>query len=59
MTKFKTPLKTRLYIARYYRERYQNDPEYRLRKINDLRIRLGLEPRASVDEIAPKPGRAA
>lgn len=56
---FVTPLKKRLYIAEYYRERYRSDPEYRLRKVNDLRIRQGRAPRASVDEIAPKPGRAA
>jgi hypothetical protein len=48
---FKTPLKHRLYIAAYYRERYRTDPEYRLRKVNCLRVRQGLPPRKSVEEI--------
>jgi len=51
---FKTPLKQRLYIAAYYRERYKTDPEYRLRKVNALRAWQGLPPRASVDEISTK-----
>lgn len=54
MSRFVTPLKQRQYIAAYYRERYRTDQEYRLRKINDLRRRQGLAPRASVDEIAPR-----
>lgn len=58
MPKFVTPLKKRLRISAYYRERYQRDDEYRLRKVNALRAYQGLPPRASVDEIAPKPGRS-
>lgn len=54
MSRFVTPLAARQRIATYYRERYQRDPEYRLRKINDLRVRQGLKPRASIDEIAPR-----
>lgn len=56
---YATPLAERQRIAAYYRERYKRDPEYRLRKVNCLRIRLGLPPRASIDEIAPKSGVAA
>lgn len=59
MREYATPLAERQRIAAYYRERYKRDPEYRLRKVNCLRIRLGLAPRASVDEIAPKSGVAA
>lgn len=51
MKEYATPLAERLRIAAYYRERYRSDPEYRLRKVNCLRIRQGLKPRASVDEI--------
>jgi hypothetical protein len=59
MREYATPLAERLRIAAYYRERYKRDPEYRLRKVNCLRVRQGLPPRASVDEIAPKNGSAA
>ena len=59
MKEYATDLKERQRIAAYYRERYKRDPEYRLRKVNCLRIRLGLPPRASVDEIAPKSGAVA
>jgi hypothetical protein len=54
MREYATPLAERQRIAAYYRERYKRDPEYRLRKVNCLRIRLGLPPRKSVDEIAPR-----
>lgn len=57
MRVYKTPLKERLRIAEYHRERYKRDPEYRLRKVNMLRAWQGLPLRQSVDEIAPKPGR--
>jgi hypothetical protein len=56
--RFVTPLKDRQRIAAYYRERYKRDDDFRLRKVNGLRARLGLPVRASVDEIAPKPGRS-
>lgn len=59
MREFVTPLAERLRIAAYYRERYKRDADYRLRKINCLRARQGLPPRASVDEIAPKKGAVA
>lgn len=49
--KYATPLSERLRVAAYYREKYRTDPEYRLRKVNCLRARQGLPPRASVDEI--------
>ena len=52
MREFATDLKERQRIAAYYRERYKNDPDYRLKKVNCLRIRNGLPPRASVSEIA-------
>jgi hypothetical protein len=58
MREYATSLAERRRIAAYYRERYRTDAEYRLRKVNCLRIRQGLPPRASVDEIAPKAGRA-
>lgn len=51
MSRFVTPLAERQRIAAYYRERYRTDPDYRLRKVNDMRARQGLPPRASVDEI--------
>jgi hypothetical protein len=54
MREYATPLAERQRIAAYYRERYKRDPEYRLRKVNCLRIRLGLPPRKSVDEIQPR-----
>ena len=59
MSEFKTPLKQRLYIAAYYRERYRTDPEYRLRKVNCLRARQGLPPRASVADLNIKGRRDA
>jgi hypothetical protein len=58
MKEYITPLSERLRIAAYHRERYKRDHDYRLRQVNSLRVRQGLPPRASVDEIAPKPGRA-
>lgn len=58
MSRFVTSLAERQRIAAYHRERYVRDPAYRLRQVNSLRIRQGLPPRASVDEIAPKPGRS-
>jgi hypothetical protein len=51
MPRFATPLKERQRVAAYYRERYRTDPEYRLKKLNQLRAKQGLPPRASVDEI--------
>jgi hypothetical protein len=56
MREYATPLAERLRIASYYRERYKRDPDYRLRKVNCLRARQGLAPRASIEELAPKPG---
>lgn len=52
MREYATPLAERERIAAYYRERYQRDPDYRLRKVNCLRVRNGLPPRSSVEEIA-------
>jgi hypothetical protein len=54
MREFETPLAERQRIARYYRERYWSDPEFRLRKLNRSRQGLGLPPRKSVDEIRTK-----
>lgn len=51
MKEYATPLAERQRIAAYYRERYKRDPEYRLKKVNCLRIRLGKKPYATVDEI--------
>lgn len=59
MSRYVTPLAERQRIAAYYRERYQRDPEYRLRKVNDLRARQGLPPRASVEELNIKGRRDA
>jgi hypothetical protein len=50
---FKTPLHERQRVAAYFRERYKRDEAFRLRKVNCLRARQGLPPRASVDEINP------
>lgn len=57
--RFKTPLKDRLRIAAYYRERYQRDDAYRLRKVSELRARYGLPPRASVADLNIKGRRDA
>jgi hypothetical protein len=38
-------------IARYNRERYANDPDFRLRCINRGRVHQGLAPRKSLDEV--------
>lgn len=35
----------------YQRRRYRDDPDFRLRKVNYNRARLGLPPVESVDEI--------
>jgi hypothetical protein len=48
---FVTDLKDRQRISRRHKERYQTDPEYRLRCVNRGRIWQGLPPRSSVDEI--------
>jgi hypothetical protein len=48
---FATDLKDRQRISRRHKERYQTDPEYRLRCVNRGRIWQGLPPRSSVDEI--------
>lgn len=51
MREYETTLAERLRIARYYRERYARDPEFRLKKLNRSRAHAGLPPRNSVDEI--------
>jgi hypothetical protein len=51
MREYETPLTERLRLSRYRRERYANDPEWRLRQLNRSRIGQGLEPRKSVEEI--------
>lgn len=51
MREYQTSLEERLRCSRYNRDRYQRDPEYRLRRLNAGRIHQGLKPRASVDEI--------
>lgn len=51
MREFATPFEERQRIARYYRERYWSDPEFRLRKLNRSRAGFGLAPHESVDDI--------
>ena len=51
MKEYATPLKERERIARYYRERYWRDPEFRLRKLNRSRAWFGLPPHGHIDEI--------
>lgn len=48
---YATPLAERQRIQRYHRERYQSDPDFRLRCVNRGRAWQGLPPRQSVDEI--------
>ena len=40
----------RLYESARQRRRYATDPAYRLDRINRARVRVGLPPRASLDE---------
>ena len=51
MKEFATPIEERQRLSRIHRRRYWSDAEYRLRKINRVRIGQGLSPRSSVDEI--------
>jgi hypothetical protein len=48
---YATPLKERERIARYYRQRYWSDPEFRLRKLNRSRAGFGLSPHECVSQI--------
>lgn len=48
---YATPLAERQRLSRRHKERYRDDPEYRLRCVNRGRVWQGLEPRQSVDEI--------
>lgn len=49
-----TPLSDRRREAERMKRRYWSDDQYRLDKINASRVRLGYEPRKSLDEV---PGR--
>lgn len=51
MKEYATSLSERQRIARYYRERYWNDPEWRLKKLNRSRAGFGLPPHDSVEQI--------
>ena len=48
---YRLPLRDRLRLARNKRERYYRDPDYRLKRINETRIRAGREPYGSLDEV--------
>ena len=52
MQEFATPYDERKRLSRVHRKRYWSDPSYRLANINRSRLRQGLPPRQSVDEIA-------
>jgi hypothetical protein len=54
---YKMPLRTRLRHARYNRERWQRDPEFRLRRINARREQRGQPPYASLAEIPERQPR--
>ena len=51
MKLYDLPLERRLRISRLRRERYANDPEYRLRCVNRERAKLGLPLAANANEI--------
>jgi hypothetical protein len=48
---YATPLAERQRLSRRHKERYRDDPQFRLRTINRARVWQGLEPRASTEEI--------
>lgn len=48
---FADPLPRRLYRARWIRERYWNDPDFRLAEINRKRAYYDRSPVSSVDEV--------
>jgi hypothetical protein len=54
MKEFADPLKRRIYRARWLRERYRSDPAYRLARLNKDRIRRGLPPHTSLDQVASR-----
>jgi hypothetical protein len=51
MRDYRQPLSKRRYDSAYHTNRYWTDPEYRVRKINRERVRLGRPTISSVDEI--------
>lgn len=51
------PLEDRLAAARYERERYWRDPEYRLKRINHTRALRGAPLIRSLDEMSAPKGR--
>jgi hypothetical protein len=58
---YATPLAERQRISRLHRERYQRDPDYRLRTVNRARAWQGLPLYASPEQIGTRAdsGRAA
>jgi hypothetical protein len=48
---YRLSLRDRQRFARNKRDRYHRDPEYRLQRINETRLRNGLCPAASLDEV--------
>lgn len=48
------PLRTRLRISNWRRNRYASDPDFRLRLVNSARARRGLPLLASAAEIKSK-----
>lgn len=52
MREYSTPYEERVRLSKVHRTRYWSDPAYRLANINRSRVRQGLPPRQSVDEIA-------
>lgn len=48
---YKLPYAKRMRISARRKERYSTEPEYRLARINERRLRDGAPPRATLDEV--------
>lgn len=56
--RYELPLEDRLHFAKVQRERYQRDPDFRLKQINRTRQRRGMEPVRDLSEVRTR-GRFA
>jgi hypothetical protein len=56
ISRFRLSLHDRERMARNKRERYRRDPAYRLARINEQRLRKGLPPYASLDQVPVRLG---
>ena len=52
MRSFSLLLEDRIYQSEWQRNRYREDPAWRLDRINRTRTRRGMTPASSLDEIA-------